>query len=377
MMNILQTRLIHWKKQWVSLLFWLLFPIISTLLVIQLTNVIQDDSKVPVGIVLQEDTQLATALYDAIKETPLIRIHDLQEQEALTQLERHQLDSVFIIHDGYEENIRKGRRNHLITSYSSNLSFAYTPVKEMIVSFVQQDTGRSKAAYTVRDLGKTYGADQSWKWENVVAKSIDIQKEEDLLRTTFSFLDESQATTEHEVIQFKTWGLWALFSLLSTLLLFDWLMKENRSSILPRFAFTRFSFKRYLLKNTLWYTVLLMLFDVIAMITFRIAIHEPISLKLIAAILSYRIMLNAGAFVLATCFKHLYLYYSVSFALVLSLAISSGAVIPIDGIVNKASWLEYLNPIYPFLQMKVANIWLLLFAIWITSWYVRKEKFDA
>lgn len=376
-MNILQTRLIHWKRQWVSLLFWLLFPIISTLLIIQLTSFIQEDSKVPVGIVLQEDTALATTLYESIKQTPLIRVHDLDEHEALAQLEKHQLDSVFVIHNGYEANIQKNSRNHLITSYRSDLSFAYTPVKEMIVSFVQQDTGRSKAAYIVKDLSDTYGGGQQWNWKDVVSKSVDIQKKEDLLRTTFSFTDGSPTASDDEVIQFKPWGLWALFSLLSTLLLFDWLIKENRLSILPRFAFIRISFKNYMLQNALFYTILCIIFDGLALLTFYFVIHEPISLGLIAAMLSYRIMLNAGAFVLAICFKNLYLYYSTSFALVLLFAISSGAIMPIDGIINRVPWVEFLNPIYPFLQNNVVNLWLLLFAVWIISWYVRKEKFDA
>lgn len=377
MINTLQTRLIHWKKQWISLLFWLLFPIISTLLVIHFTNVIQDDSKVPVGIVLEEETPLAMSLYDAVQQTPLIRVHELEKQEALTQLEKHRLDSVFIIRKGYEEKIRKGSRNQLISSYSSDLSFAFTPVKEMIVSYVQQDTGRSKAAYTVKDLSNTYDWDQQWSWNDVVGKSIEVQTQEDLLRTSFSFADGTKSASGQEIIRWKTWGLWAVFSLLATLLLFDWLIKENKRSILPRFAFIRVSFKNYLLQQVLWYTVLFILFDILALLAFHLIHHEPVSIGLILAILSYRIMLNAGAFMLAACFKNLYLFYSISFAIVLLLAISSGAIIPIDGLENRAPWLKLLNPLHPFLQKEISVIWLILFLGLIVIWYVRKEKFNA
>ncbi len=376
-MNILQTRLIHWQKQWVSLLFWLLLPVIATLLIILLTNAVQENSKVPVGIVLQEKTPLAMSLYDAIQQTTLIRVENLDEHDAQIQLEKHQLDSVFVIHDGYEENIRKGSRNHLITSYHSDLSFAYTPVKEMIVSYVQQDTGRSKAAYIVKELSNTYGDVNQWHWEDVVAKSIDIQKKENLLRTTFKFTNQATTATERNIIQFNTWGLWSLFNILTTFMLFDWLIKEKRASILPRFAFIRISVKNYILLNILWYTILFVIFDLLALLTFYLVIGEPISISLIVAMFSYRITLIAATFVLTTCFKNLYLYYSTSFALVLLLAISSGAILPIESMINQVPWLEYLNPLYPFLQKNIVNLWLLLFIGWIICWYVRKEKFDA
>src|SRR5690625_7077636 len=103
MKDILQTRLIHWKKQWLHLLFWFIFPIITTILIITATNAIQDETKVPVGIVLGENTQLAENLFESIKENPLIRVYELNESEAIDQLNKHELDSVFVIKKGYED----------------------------------------------------------------------------------------------------------------------------------------------------------------------------------------------------------------------------------------------------------------------------------
>src|SRR5699024_5082986 len=97
MRDILKTRLIHIKKQWLSLLFWLLFPILTTLAIINLMNIIQSDTKVPVGIILEEKTNSSMELYQHIKETPFIRVYETTEDDALHRLKKHELDSVFII----------------------------------------------------------------------------------------------------------------------------------------------------------------------------------------------------------------------------------------------------------------------------------------
>lgn len=377
MFSTLQTRLLHWKKKWLSLVFWLLFPIIATLLVIHLTSAFQDDSKVPVGIVMEEETPLAKELNDLIKKTSLIRVYNLTEKEALHKLEKHELDSVFVVQNGYENKIRKGSRNRLITSYRSDLSFAYSPVKEMIVSYVQQDTGRAKAAFTIKQLSDTLNKDQQWTWQEIVAKSKEIEADENLLHTTFSFADVAQSSGDNEIVVWNTWGLWALFILLATLLLFDWVIKENRLSLMPRFAFNRISFKSYLLLNVGFYTILMILFDLTAFATFYLLLDESINMQLIWSILTYRIMLNAGAFLLTLCFNQIYSFYSVSFVLTLLLAITSGAVIPVEGITNKIPLLELLNPLHAFLQKDIGNLWLILFTISIIIWYARKEKSHA
>ncbi|UJL45018.1 ABC transporter permease [Virgibacillus sp. NKC19-16] len=379
MTSIFQTRLLHWKKQWTALLFWLLLPIIATNVIIHATDVVQGESKIPVGIVIEEETPLAMALLQSMKETPLLRIYETTEENGLLLLERHELDSVFVIEEEYAEQVRSGSRNQLITGYQSDLSFAYTPVREMIISYVQQDTARTKAANTVDDLSERYNPNQQWTWEDIIEKSKQIETDENLLRTTFSFSvgDENAENDEHDVTVWTTWGLWAVFSVLSTLLLFDWVIKEGRSSLISRFAFIRIPFKDYLLQNVLLYTVLLFLMDLTAALVFYFLHDEQISLSFIGALLIYRFTLNTGTFLLALVFKNLYLYYSVSFAITLIIAITSGAVIPVDGITNYFEWLEFMNPLEPFLSGNSVNVWLFLFLIVILIWYLRREKSNA
>ncbi|MFB4166669.1 ABC transporter permease [Virgibacillus sp. JSM 102003] len=372
MNSILVTRFMHWKKQFTSLVFWLLFPLIATTGILTVTDVLQEDSKVPVGIVLEEETKASNELVQEIKTIPFAKIKELSEEVALYQLRKHELDSVFIIHNGFEEKILENSRNQLITSYQSDLSFAYSPVKEIVLSYVQQETGRSKAAFVVKELEQQYKENKGWTFEEIVAKSNEIEQDENLLNTAFSFNDSPVKTSEDTAL-FTVWGLWSICSMLSTLLLFDWVIKEKQSNTRIRFAFTRWTIKSYMLQNIILYSVLFFIVDLLTVITLYLAFGEWINfLNLVI----YRILISLAAFLLAHLFKTAFLYYSMSFGITLFVTISSGAVLP-SGVVSNWSWFNLFNPISPLLNGEFVSLWSLMVILLTIVWIVRKEKYNA
>lgn len=377
MIPVLQTRFLHWKKQWVSLLFWIMFPLGLACIIIQTTSSIQEDTKVPVGMVVEDDSRFAQSLVDSLDSSALIRTKELDKKEALYQLEKHELDSVFIIPDGYAEQIRNGSRNRLITGYESDLSIGYSPVKELLLSYVQQDTARSKAAYTVKQISESYPGIRDWTWDEIVSKSMDIQAEKDLIQMSFSFSNKTAPSNEDDFQLWNTWGLWSIFALLATLLLFDWVIKESRSNVIHRFTFMRITQARYLVINLLVYWGLFLIVDILTMFAFHYVFDEEISFRLLYSLIMYRSTLTIGVFLLANLFKNMYIYYSLSFIITLIAAILSGAILPIDGVTNRFGWLEYINPVQAFLMDKTSYISLLLFVVWGVAWFIRKEKIHA
>ena len=377
MMSIIHTRLMHWKKHWISHLFWFLLPILATVCMIQITNVVQEDSKIPIGMVVKEDSELANSLLETMKSSPLLRVYELSESEARSQIESHELDSAFIIEDGYEAKILRGSRNRLLTSYQSNLSFAYTPIREMLISYVQQDTGKVKAAHTITDLQERLQPEAMVSFDEIIAKTNEIQAQENLLATTFSFYNDEGVGMKNDISILNTWGLWAIFSILSTLLLTDWLIKERRPGLMPRFAFMRFTFKNYAIQNLGFYVIAFLLFDALSIVVFKQLLSESIDFNLIGAIISFRILISTSAFLLALLFKNSYFYYSVSFILVLFLIILSGAILPIDGLTKRFPWLLDANPIQPFLDQTFWNPWLLVPLALVSIWIAKGEKLNA
>lgn len=374
---IWQTRRIFWKKHWASLLFWLLFPLVTTGFIISQFATLQEDTKIPVGVVVEENTPLVQDLVTSLQNTPHIRPVVLKEREALNQLQKHELDSVFIIRNHYEDSIRRGSRNQLVKSYQSDLSFAYTPLRETVISYVQQDYGRAKAAFVVQQIGDEYGVVDEWSMDELIGRGKEIVDEQKLLEVEFAFASTDGVGEEKNDSLLKPWNVWALLTLLATFMLFDWVIKESRSAVVQRFVFGKFSFKQYLLLNTILYTLLLFVFDLITMGLYFFFLGEEISYALVLALLSYRLVLSSCIFIFSTCFKSTYLYYTSSFAIVLLAALMSGALIPIEGIAAKFAWFEYVNPFGPFLAGTYLNVWLIIGMMLIGLWYVRKGEADA
>lgn len=374
---ILKMRFIFWRKQWVSLLFWLCFPLVVTWFVMVQFATLQADTKIPVGIVMEDESSSAQELYDSIKDTPYIRPEVLSEKEALNQLQKHELDSVFIIRSRYEDSIERGSRNQLIKSYQSDLSFAYTPLRETVISYVQQDYSRAKAAFVVQQMGEAYGVTEEWSYDELINRSKEIVQEQKLLEVDFSFADAGARKDDADDTLLQPWNLWAIITLLTTFMLFDWVIKEKKASATLRFVYGKVSFKRYLLQNMLIYLFVLFVMDVVTMGVFHFLFDETISMKLLISLIGYRVMLTTCAFLFSLCFTSTYVYYTSSFAIVLFTALLSGVFIPVDGIMEKWNGFSFINPLSIFLEASFMNVWLWIGIVFTALWFIRKGEADA
>ncbi|HLR72587.1 MAG TPA: ABC transporter permease [Pseudogracilibacillus sp.] len=374
---ILKMRFIFWRKQWVSLLFWLCFPLVVTWFVMVQFATLQADTKIPVGIVMEDESSSAQELYNSIKDTPHIRPEVLSEKEALNQLQKHELDSVFIIRSRYEDSIERGSRNQLIKSYQSDLSFAYTPLRETVISYVQQDYSRAKAAFVVQQMGEVYGVTEEWSYDELINRSKEIVQEQKLLEVDFSFADAGAGKDDADDTLLQPWNLWAIITLLATFMLFDWVIKEKKASATLRFVYGKVSFKRYLLQNMLIYLFVLFVMDVVTMGVFHFLFDENISMKLFISLIGYRVMLTTCAFLFSLCFTSTYVYYTSSFAIVLFTALLSGVFIPVDGIMEKWNGFSFINPLAIFLESSFVNLWLWIGIVFTALWFIRKGEADA
>ncbi|SDJ97384.1 ABC transporter permease [Sediminibacillus albus] len=375
MKAIVSTRMMHWRKQWKSLLCWLLLPTVSTLLFISIAEQWQEETKIPIGLVVEDHSDLAQQLTELISKNPLLTAKQMELSQALVQLEQHQLDSVFVIEDGYQENIKHDNRNRVVTAYASDMSFAYTPVKEAVASYVQEDASSSRAARVVEQLAADYGGDANWKWEEIVLTSKKIQEEESLLHTSFAFLNQAEQVEDDSISIWKVSGVWALFNLFTTFFLFDWLIKERRASIRKRLSLLRISFKSYLLQNAFLYLVLLAIFDVVGMGLLSFYFHQSIHLDQLLALLSFQVSISIAAFLFALLFRTTFFYYVSVIPITLLMAILGGAIVSVD--TQTWPWIAHLSPLQPFLEGNVVHSWFIGSLIMITIWYLRKEKSHA
>src|SRR5699024_10216270 len=136
-------------------------------------------------------------------------------------LQKHELDSVFIIRSRYEDSIERGSRNQLIKSYQYDLSFAYTPLRETVISYVQQDYSRAKAAFVVQQMREVYGVTEEWSYDELIKRSKEIVQEQKLLEVDFSFADAGAGKDDADDTLLQPWNLWVIITLLTTFMLFD------------------------------------------------------------------------------------------------------------------------------------------------------------
>src|SRR5699024_8775893 len=115
MIRLLQSRWMHIRKQYKSFLFWLLLPLFASAVYVAVDTNIEDQLRVPVGIVMEEETPLLQELTDELEELPLIEISYLSYGEAMYSLENHQLDSVFEFPAQYDEAILHNNRRGIVS----------------------------------------------------------------------------------------------------------------------------------------------------------------------------------------------------------------------------------------------------------------------
>lgn len=377
MRNRLPVQFFRLRKEWKSIIGWLLLPVIMTVLVMKSIGAWQEETKVPIALVVEEETQLATQLVNGLQNTELLHIHFMALTDALHKLEQHELDSVFVIRAGYEESVLTNRRNQVIEAYSSNQSFAYQAIVETVTSLAQQDMARSKAAIVIKQLFNEYGTVDDWDYVEITEKSRERQENSALLQTNFSFYNMEQEEEDTSIPLLQVFGVWSFFAMITTFFLFDWMLKDNRPEMRARWLYTSISFKRYGLGMLLLYTSLLFVVDILTTFVFMIFFDVILSFKLILSLLFFRITVNLLAFLLANFYRQLFMYYVSGFAIALLFITLGGAIIPLDGLVKRWPWIEMLSPVQSLLATTVPVGWLVVLLIGLTLWIWRGGKANA
>lgn len=369
MNNLFKTRLIHLKYNWIHVIFWLLFPLLSTLLINYLVLAIESDTKIPIAVIQEEDTNRSEALFETIKTTDYLRVVDVEETEALNQLKKNELDAVFVIKSGYERQIERGGRNKLVEAYESDLSLAFIPVTETITSYIQQDAGRSKAFYELSKLNTKYNKETKIDLNEYIKISKEKETSENLLETSLIYSNTNKEEIAEDSL-IKPVSIWLISYLLSVFLLFDWVIKESNNFVVNRFPFLRVSYKKYLLYNFVFYSVGVFIVSLISLAILDIKLS-------ILALIAFQFSLNGLIFLISTRFKQTYSYYAFALGIVLLVTVISGLFIPINESISQSIYYDLFNPFSLILQERIFYLGVIITTLMLLIWWTRKEKKDA
>lgn len=360
------------KKHLKSLLFWILLPLVASILFVVVDPKIEDQIRIPIGVVMSEQTPFINEITQTMEELPLLDVSYLPLDEAMHQLENHQLDSVFEFDHNYDEHILNNQRSKIVSHYTSNMSFASIPVKESIVSFIQEQLNRSKAADTVEQLFTTYSYPPPAR-EDVVETSKDIQLHEQLIETSLSYgTDTNPEKTNRPLI--SAFHIWVFFVLFTTMMIFEWIIRERNHPAFTRLQFTAYQSNKYLMIHFLFYSALFVSIDLVTFSILTYGLGEYLSFSHLVSLISFRITCAIGLFLFALCFKQRFSYFIGCISLFIILIGTSGMIIPVDGIIQHFPLFTLIHPLQPVLHENVSYVWLIAGICLSLLWYYRKEN---
>lgn len=375
MIRLLQSRWMHIRKQYKSFLFWLLLPLFASAVYVAVDTNIEDQLRVPVGIVMEEETPLLQELTDELEELPLIEISYLSYGEAMYSLENHQLDSVFEFPAQYDEAILHNNRRGIVSHYTSNMSLAAIPVKESVVSFIQEQLNRSKAAIAVEDLFDTYQMTPPTT-EDVAETSKEIQESERLIETTFSTAGKRGHSTETNSI-ISVLDVWILFVLFSTMMIFEWVVQERNHPAFGRISFTAYHPKKYILSQVFIYIGTFIVIDFVTFLVLVYGMDQTIPLSMLIACLLFRTTIGLSIFLGTLLFKQRFSYVLGALIVCIVLIGTSGMILPIEGITRHFPLFATLHPLQPIMHGEIGLTWLLISIGLCVIWLFKKENVHA
>lgn len=330
--------IIRLKKQLLPLCLALLAPILLTYASLALLP--KTEVRIPVGLVLEEQTELAQTLVSTLQSSPVLTVQLLTTKQALQALEKHELDSVFIIKDGFEATILANERAVIVEGYHSNMSLMYEVASELISSRTLQLVGQQQTVQTIQQLDPT-----SVRAE-IIESSHDYFQHQPLLSTTIRYQDSTVAVITHTNEQALV--IWAIFSTLASFLHSEWLRKELTPALKLRLPFSKISSSRYILTLASCYALLFFITDTIALVLF-----SGFSSSALLALISFRITIATMGYALALIAKSALSLYQLTLLFISLLFFTSGIMLAVPDV------LRYLQPILA-LNTSVSSIWLVI-----------------
>lgn len=361
MKRAIYIRALHLKYEWKSAVFWLLFPFVGTLFLYQIALSFIEESKVPIAIVVEEQSLSALEITEHLQQVDYLNVQQLSKTEALRLLEQHELDSVFVIRRKYEENIKLGRKK-LIEAYASNRSYAYEAAKELMSSAVMAQALRVKTARDIEALLLDYDMQYLFDEQVIEGKVRTRQAEADLIQIPFSLFNVQKETGD-KVPYVSKWAIWSSLTVLATFFLFDWLVKERNAPIRQRWLLSAQTYRSYAFTQFFIYYVVFLCADLLAFLFFS----QGVSFWSFVVLCICRFVLNGYAFIVASLCKNPPTYYILSILVTLLLALTNGGIVPIrdSGYVHQL--LAQLHPLYALVKLELPIAALLFCSVLILS----------
>ncbi|MDZ5471938.1 ABC transporter permease [Bacillus sp. 31A1R] len=330
-----------------SLLNLVVVPIGATLGLGFLLEKGQQDLVIPVAFVDEDQSGFSETVKTRLQNQPKIQLYFPSRKEAERMILRKEVDSVFVIKEGFEDSLLIEKREESVEVWITSSSLAEGIVRELIASEVLRMTSNIKAAeFIVKHYKKqnksSFELNYLWQeafnysdkqWEPAPLMTIDYE----------TFRDENSVKDLGKSTYSPFLGLWTFFSLFSCFLSIGWIVGE-RSLIFPRIKSTYKGLFSYIAQSV----GVLFIFQCIQVILSVFLLSRikaiEINLDIIVSMILFIFIGLALSVLLASVSTREKNYYLVSSLLVLLIGIVGGSFFPLQELSNKLSSLSFLFP---------------------------------
>ncbi|MDQ0229290.1 ABC transporter permease [Metabacillus malikii] len=330
-----------------AMLILLVGPVLLTLLFGTVIESQQEEYVIPIAIIDHDKSSMSKTITNRIKEQKRLVIHEVTKEEAEELLAKKEIDSAFHFKEGFQQMLLQEKREGLIEIKIVPASIAYPIVREVIASEVTRMTSAVKAANQVVNLYNQYETEVSnpkviWneafaytesQWDPVPLMTIDYRE-----ATKMATNDVTMSTSFSPFL-----GLWGFFTMITSFLLSDWIIKERRN-VFSRIRTSYYGIPNYLLQTASAMFIFQMIQSTISFLMMTQYNYIDFDPSIILLMFIYCFISIGMAVFAATFFQQVGSYYVSSILISLATSIFSGSLFPIGEFLGKV---EIITTYFP------------------------------
>lgn len=321
-----------------SLFLLILFPIAGTLFLGQFFEKGQKEIAIPIALVDEDKSDFSKLIIERLKNQERIQLHQVPADIAERMLARKEVDSVYILKEGFQEKLLQEEREKSIEVWVTPSSFAEGIVREMIASEVTRITSNIKSAERVVTLFKrlnftTHSFERLWQqayiytdnqWVPVPLMTIHYEQ-----MSAEGYRSNSKEGTSYSPFI----SLWTFFAMLSCFLASDWIVREKQT-VFSRIQSTYRGVGSYLFQCSGALLILHISQTIISYIIFKNFELQKMNVETLGMMIFFVVFCLSLSIGVASYTSTLNTYYIMSFLLVFVIGILGGSFFPIQDISN-------------------------------------------
>lgn len=340
----------------------------------------KEQGTIPVAIVDLDRSEYSKLVVDRMKKQDRIEIIELTQGAARRLLERGEVDCVFIIKATFFKQLLTEKREETVELWTSPLTMAAAVVQEIMASEITRITSNIKAANRVTDyftIKRNLTANQAKElWSSAYDYTDKQWIPEPLMTIDYKDLSLIMKNEAETTSKFNIYiGMWMAFTMLTTFVLTEPLLKE-RQSIFIRIKSTYHNLRAYLLQSGLAYFLLLFVQTMGSLFFLKSYFSMDLS-KVYVDLLVFLFFCLSIGIGLALHVNSLGLYYSAGLFLTLVINIMGGSFFPLEGFPMLFTRIGEILPQYGLMH-GISNSWYILLILFLSSiiWIISIWKLE-